>query len=64
MRSELDGGSQVNEQLSHVTPEIERYYEYHRELYDFTFGKTKDSSRRLLETGSLLAPLDELLATG
>ena len=44
--------SQLDKSMSHVTPDIERYYEYHKELYDFTFGAERETARSQLETGT------------
>jgi len=42
---------QLAKSMSHVTPDIERYYEYHKELYDFTYGAERETARSSLETG-------------
>eukprot|EP00656_Telonema_subtile_P016610 TRINITY_DN18790_c0_g1_i3.p1 TRINITY_DN18790_c0_g1~~TRINITY_DN18790_c0_g1_i3.p1 ORF type:complete len:525 (-),score=157.11 TRINITY_DN18790_c0_g1_i3:149-1723(-) len=47
----LTSTTPVTQETSLITPEIEQYYEYHRELYDFTFGKTKNTARKVLESG-------------
>ena len=41
----------LNKKLSYISPEVESYYDFQRELYDVTFGREKNASRETLEKG-------------